>query len=95
MYPRFFKRPDKGGMWYIEFSRGDRKSLGTRNDKTAKAMFEKIKAELLRGNLIELEALERISLEDFKTAYMKERGVDHSPDTIKMIIPSLSSLWTS
>jgi integrase len=83
MYPRYYKRPDKGGTYYIEFSRGDRKSLGTKHDKTAKAMFEKIKAELARDNLIKLEELDRISIKEFHPLFVAGALAGHDKSTIE------------
>ena len=50
---RLFQR--ENGVWYIEFKRGHKKSLRTRNKAEALRLFNKIKREYLAGKLIILK----------------------------------------
>lgn len=56
---RLFKR--ENGVWYIEFGRGRKKSLGTRNKAEALVLFNKIKREHLERKLALFERSIRLS----------------------------------
>ncbi len=64
---KLFQR--ENGIWYIEFRRGKKRSLGTRNKQEAERLFRKIKREYLAGKLIQLE--KAISLKDFLSEYLE------------------------
>lgn len=62
----------RGGWWYAEFSRGKAKTLKTRDEATAAAIFKEMEKEYLRGRLIKLDG-SRLSLSEFSTEYEKHR----------------------
>ncbi len=72
---RLFKR---GLTYYVEFGRGDKQSLKTTDEKEAKAVFAKLRRELLMNRLVRLEAQSNISLDAFRKEYVESRtGVSH------------------
>lgn len=70
------KRPmrmfQKREIYYVEFERGRRQSLRTKDEKQARAIFNEMEKEYLRGRLIQLENYKRISLKDFRILYTGE-----------------------
>ena len=60
---RLFRR--ENGIWYVEFERGKKKSLGTRDKKLAERIFKEPQKEALKGKLILLEKTQRITLDEF------------------------------
>lgn len=85
---RLYKR---GGRWYVEFFRGKQKSLRTRDEKAAQAIYKEIRREYLRGRLLSIENTPRKTISDFALFYEEHRpGV--SPWTIKKDLLSLKLL---
>lgn len=77
---RLFQR--EHGIYYVEFGRGRKKSLKTKDQAKALAIFREMEKEWLRGRLVHLENEKRISLGDFAEMYIASRdGV--SPWTAK------------
>lgn len=62
MYPRLFKR---GVSWYVELSRGERKSLGVTDEREAKKLAKAIQKADLEKKLAFLDKKDRISISDF------------------------------
>lgn len=73
------------GIWYLETRRNKRTSLGTRDEKKARAILREAEKEALRGRLFDLEKAKRITLSEFKDEYISYReGLkDLSTETIK------------
>jgi len=61
---RLFKRK-RDGIWYVEFKRGQARSLKTRDKKEAKALFAAIKKEYLAGRLREISGQSNRTLGEF------------------------------
>jgi len=68
---RLYKR--KSGIWYAEFSRGKARSLGTRDEKEAHAIYKELKREFLRGKLFDLDNVSRMVLTEFEKIYLNTR----------------------
>jgi len=83
------------GIYYVEMQRNKRKSLGTEDEKTAKAIFREMEKEAIRGRLFDLEKAKRITLEDFQKEYIayREGLKDLSSETIKKDNLSLKLLF--
>ena len=58
------------GIWYLETRRNKRTSLGTRDEKKARAILREAEKEALRGRLFDLEKAKRITLSEFKDEYI-------------------------
>jgi site-specific recombinase XerD len=73
------------GIYYLEIQRNQRRSLGTRDEKIAKAILREAEKEALRGRLFDLEKAKRITLSEFKAEYIsfREGLKDLSTETIK------------
>jgi len=63
----------RNGTYYVEFKRGDKRSLKTSDEKEATAAYRKIRRAWLQGRLISLEAESSITLAEFKKEYLKSR----------------------
>ena len=63
----------KRSWWHVEIERGKWKSLRTKDEKEAEALFKEMRREWLRGRLIQLEDYKKITLLDFREEYI-ERG---------------------
>jgi len=70
MTMRLFKR---AGWYHLELYRGKSRALKTRDPKEAQALHKEIEREYLHGRLINLDSFQRISLADFRTAYLADR----------------------
>ena len=83
------------GIYYVEMQRNKRKSLGTKDEKTARAIFREMEKEAIRGRLFDLEKAKRITLEDFQKEYIayREGLKDLSIETIKKDNLSLKLLF--
>lgn len=77
---RLFQR--KSGIWYIQYSRGHKRSLGTRNAKEALDLFKDIEKEWLRGRLFPLDTTRKITLAEFTLEYLDHR-IGMSIHTVK------------
>jgi len=67
---RLFKR---GDTYYVEISRGKKRSLKTGDAKTAKAIFREMEKEYLKGRLIQLDTTRRMTIEEFSAFYLEHR----------------------
>ncbi len=84
-----FKRKD---IYYARFSRTKKRSLGTSDEREAKAIVREMNKELLHDKLFELEKISRISLREFTNEYIKYRSGNVSPETLKKDALSLKLL---
>jgi len=66
---RLFRR--ENGIWYVEFERGKKRSLRTKDKKTAERLFKELQKEALKGKLILLEKHEKIRLSQLIEEYLK------------------------
>jgi len=66
---RLFQR--ENGIWYVEFSRGKKKSLGTKDKKLAERLFKELQKEALKGKLILLERQSKISFSEFIAEFLE------------------------
>lgn len=72
----------RNGWYHAEIQRGDRRALRTRDREAAEKVFAEMEKEWLRGRLLLLEDLKKISLGDFTVKYIASReGL--SPWTVK------------
>jgi integrase len=62
MYPRLFKR---GPSWYVELSRGEKKSLGVTDEREAKKLVKAIQKADLEKKLAFLDKKDRLSISEF------------------------------
>ncbi|MEM7814711.1 MAG: tyrosine-type recombinase/integrase [Candidatus Aenigmatarchaeota archaeon] len=76
---RLFQR--ENGIWYVEFYRGKKKSLGTRDRKLAERLFKELQKEALKGKLIFLEKTQRITLDEFIQEYVTYAEAVKAPTT--------------
>ncbi len=67
---RLYKR---GGTYYVEFSRGKKKSLRTADEKMAAAVFREMEREYLRGRLLNIDDYKKVTLSDFSAKYSRSR----------------------
>lgn len=61
--------------WYQVIIDGKWKSLRTRDQKEAEGLFKEMRKEWLRGRLIQLDDITRISLSEFTEKYIESRNV--------------------
>ena len=78
---RLFQR--ENGIWYVEFGRGKKKSLRTRNKAEAVRLFNKLKREYLAGRLIILKQGQKILLSEFIPEYLDWCENNRSYETFK------------
>jgi integrase/recombinase XerD len=64
---------NRNGIYYVEFARGDKRSLKTSDEKEARIAYKKLRREWLQGRLILLESESSITLEEFRKEYLKSR----------------------
>lgn len=77
---RFYCRKDTG-YFYVEFYRGKHRSLRTKDEKKARAVYRELEKEWLRGRLVQLDHGKRITLAEFTGEYLESRH-NLSPATI-------------
>lgn len=77
---RLFKRKN---IYYVEFGRGDHRSLKTKNEALALKLFKEMEREFLRGRLIRLERGQLKLLQDFIDEYLEVRK-SMAPNTYRM-----------
>lgn len=78
---RLFKR--ENGIWYVEFERGKKKSLRTKDKALAKKLFNKIKRDYLKGKIILLSEGKKIRLSEFIEEYLDWARENRSDETYK------------
>jgi site-specific recombinase XerD len=84
-----FKHRD---IYHVEISRNKRRSLRTRDERKATAIFNEMKKEQLRGRLFDLEKVKRVPLSEFTKAYLEYRENNVSAMTLKKDALSLKLL---
>jgi site-specific recombinase XerD len=77
---RLYRRKDTG-YFYVEFYRGKHRSLRTKDEKKARAVYRELEKEWLRGRLIQLDHGKRITLAEFTREYLGSRH-SLSPATV-------------
>lgn len=78
------------GMFYVEFGRGQKKSLKTRDRVKAQALYREIEKEWLRGRLLRLEDYKKATISELSDNFTGRAGV--SPHTLKKDALSLKLL---
>ncbi|WP_456459842.1 tyrosine-type recombinase/integrase [Desulfurobacterium sp.] len=78
---RLFQR--ENGIWYVEFKRGHKKSLRTRNKAEAVRLFNKLKREYLAGKLIVLKEGRKVLLSEFIPEYLDWARENLAPATYR------------
>ena len=76
---RLFQR--ENGIQYVEFERGKKKSLRTRNKAEAIRLFNKLKREYLAGRLIILKEGTKVPLSQFTQEYLEWAKENRSEET--------------
>jgi integrase len=66
---RLFQR--ENGIWYVEFGRGKKRSLRTRNKAEAIRLYNRIKREYLSGRLLILKEGQKTPLSEFTANYLE------------------------
>ena len=85
---KLFKR---NKTWYVQFSRGKKKSLRTQDEKKARKLFNAMEKKFLAGRLQVLDEIDRITLDDYRELFIARRG-DKSKDTLRMDSLALRTL---
>lgn len=67
VFMRLYKR--KNGFWYYERDRHHPKSLKTKNKREALKLYNRIKKEVLKERLVELDGDKRVTLAEFKEIF--------------------------
>jgi integrase len=78
---RLFQR--ENGVWYVEFRRGKKKSLRTRNKAEALRLFNKLRREYLAGKLIIFRQEPRITFLEFEREYLDWCENNRSAETFQ------------
>ena len=86
---RMFRKRE---IFYVEFERGQRKSLRTKDEKQARDIFKEMEKEYLRGRLIQLDDVKRITLSEFQKTYIEKGREGLSKWTVKKDSLSLNLL---
>ena len=75
----------KRGWFHVEISRNKSRSLGTKDEQKAKAIFKAMEKARIKGKLLDLDKVKRITLSDFTKEYISYRDnlSDLSIETIK------------
>lgn len=81
----------ENGMWYVQFGRGDKRSLKTADRNKALKVFADLEREYLRGRLIRIDKSEMTLLQDFIEEYLGGR-VDKSKSTLRADALALQKL---
>lgn len=87
---RLFRHP-RTGYFYVEFKRGSQRSLRTKSDRLARKLFHDIKRDWLKGRLIKLDKVQRVSLDELRDELLDAKS-DLSPSTIRMYRLAFTSL---
>jgi integrase len=77
---RLFQR--KNGIWYIEFERGKKKTLKTKDKAFAQKLFKQIEKEILLGKILKLDN-QRLNLQDFINEYLDHREKTKAENTVR------------
>jgi len=63
----------RNGNYHVEFPGGKRQSLRTSDEKTARGIFREIEKEYLRGRLIQLDNIKKVSISELSKLYSTHR----------------------
>jgi len=74
----------RGRVFYVQFARGKKKSLGITDKKEAEKVFKAIRERQLQNKLFQLDGKTRISISEFKKIYLKD------PDRVNLSQETLS-----
>ncbi|RUM40933.1 MAG: hypothetical protein DSY34_04545 [Desulfurobacterium sp.] len=77
---RLFQR--ENGIWYVEFGRGKKRSLGTRSKQEAIRTFNQLKREQIAGRL-NIPSRKKILLSTFSKEYLEWCENNRSTETFK------------
>ncbi|MBF0345610.1 MAG: tyrosine-type recombinase/integrase [Nitrospirae bacterium] len=66
---RLFKREDNG-IWYVQLTRTQKRSLQTRDEREAKMRFIALQREAVKGKLVVLDRTPTMSLQEFVKVYL-------------------------
>ncbi|WP_457681072.1 tyrosine-type recombinase/integrase [Thermovibrio sp.] len=78
---RLFQR--ENGVWYVEFGRGKKRSLRTRNKAEAIRLYNKLKREYLAGRLLILKEGQKVLLSEFTNDYLDWAVENLAPATYR------------
>ncbi|WP_457628050.1 tyrosine-type recombinase/integrase [Persephonella sp.] len=88
---RLFKR--ENGIWYIEFERGKKRSLKTKDKALAQRLFNQLKREYMKGKLLQLtKQSSKIKFSEFRKEYLEWSMANHKPEVFK-INKRVSKRW--
>jgi len=73
----------RNGIFYVEYRRGKKKSLKTRDPQLAKRIFKSLKREYLAGKLIELTGKAPV-ISKFADQYLQSRQNTRSENTLRI-----------
>lgn len=76
----FMRLCKQRGIYYVEFKRGRKRSLRTKNEREARSLFKELKKQEILGNLVKLEKDESYLLSEFQSIYKNH------PDRISLSI---------
>jgi len=88
---RLFKR-NENGKWYVEFRRGLKRSLNTKDEKEARVRLRDLEREILRGKLVVLEKKSSITLKEFCAEYetwLQKNRAYNTWDRVHSLVPKL------
>lgn len=85
---RMYRR--ENGVYYVEFARGDKKSLKTKNREKALAVYRELEKEWLKGRLHRLDDYKKATISELSENFCGRSGV--SPHTLKKDALSLKLL---
>jgi len=78
---RLFQR--ENGIWYVEFTRGKKRSLRTKNKREAVRIFNQLRKEHLAGRLNIPLYCKKVLLSEFSEEYLEWCEVNRSTETFK------------
>jgi integrase len=67
---RIYPREDAGGVWYVEFDRGRRRSLRTKDAKEAERRFAVLQREMALGKLLVMDKGTNKTLGEFRDEFV-------------------------
>jgi integrase len=82
----------RDGVYYVEFERGRRRSLKTKDLAEARKLYNAVKKEYLAGRLSEIRGESRVTLGEFRGEYEKWARDAREPKTYKADVLALQKL---
>jgi len=79
---RLYRRDN--GKYYIEFGRGQARSLKTKDPLQAQRLFKKAERAALNGRLVELDSSKNTPLCDFAKEYIAQRETEKAENTARI-----------